>query len=92
MSEYLVRLWVHEAEDGLLPNVTICADKQIHAAAVALHHFISLGAPIRPHSYLECEPGDGLCLRVCDVIDWLRSPEGHALAAEWNLTREVTIE
>jgi hypothetical protein len=92
VSEYLVRLWVHEAQDGLVQDITIRADKQIHAAAVALHHFISIGVPIRQDAYLECEPREGLCLRVCDVIDWLQSPEGHAFAGEWNLSREFTIE
>lgn len=92
MPEYLVRLWVHEEESGLLPDVTIRAEQQIHAAAVALHHFISIGAPIRRDAYLECEPRESLYLRVADVIDWLNSAEGHAFAREWNLSREISLE
>jgi hypothetical protein len=64
-------LWVHEAADGLLPEVTVTADGQLPAAALALRHFIASGRPVGIDSYLECEPRDGHALRVADVLRWL---------------------
>jgi hypothetical protein len=71
LANYLFRLWVHEAEDGLLPEVSITAESKMEAAALALRHFIDLGRPFRPHSYLQCEPHDGEGLRVADVLPHL---------------------
>jgi hypothetical protein len=80
VPRYLFRLWVHDAGDGLLPEITIRAEAKMPAAALALHHFVSLGRPISSDSYLESEPRDGMCLRVHDVLAWLQSPEGQTFA------------
>ena len=82
MPSYLFRLWVHDAGDGLLPEITIRAEAKMPAAALALQHFVRLGRPISSDSYLESEPPDGMCLRVRDVLAWLQCPEGQAFARE----------
>ena len=71
MASFLFRLWAHEAEDGLLPEVVVTADTRMQAAALALRHFVSRGRPIGLRSYLECEPAAGKGLRVIDVLTWL---------------------
>jgi hypothetical protein len=86
VPQYLVRLWVHDADDGLLPEITIRANRRLEAAALALQHFVWSNRPIRLHSYLECEPHDGTWLRVADVLNWLQSAEGCPFAIEWNLS------
>lgn len=79
MANFLVRLWVHDAEDGLLPEVAVTAETKFHAAALALRHFVSCARPLGLDSYLQCEPCDGEGLRVCDVLDWLNSRGVHFL-------------
>src|SRR5687767_8536103 len=80
MSEFVCRLWVHWAEDGLLPEVTVQADTQIEAAALALDHFIALNRALDGDAYLQCEPCGSAWLRVRDVLDWLRTPEGRTFS------------
>ena len=77
MSHFVVRLWVHFAEDGLLPEITVQADTQMHAAALALDHFIAIHRSVAPDSYLQCEPCDSRYLRVRDVVEWLQTAEGR---------------
>ena len=90
MPEYSFRLWVHEAEDGLLPEVTIRASNRMQAAALALQHFLWIDRPMRLRSYLQCEPPDDSYLRIGDVLNWLRSAEGRAFARECSLAVEAT--
>ena len=80
MSEFVCRLWVHWAEDGLLPELTVQADTQIEAAALALDHFIALNRALDGDAYLQCEPCGSEWLRVRDVLDWLRTPEGRTFS------------
>jgi hypothetical protein len=77
MSEFVFRLWVHWAEDGVLPELTVHADTQIEGAALALDHFIAMNCALDRDAYLQCEPCGGECLRVRDVVDWLRTPQGR---------------
>ena len=77
MSQFVVRLWVHDAEDGLLPEIAVQAETQMHAAALALHHFIAIDRSLAPDSYLECEPCDSQYLRVHDVMEWLKTSAGR---------------
>lgn len=90
MPEYLFRLWVSEAEDGLLPEITIRADNRMQAAALAVQHFLWIDRPMRLRSYLQCEPHDERDLRIGDVLNWLRSAEGRAFARESNFSVEAT--
>ena len=80
MSEFVCRLWVHWAEDGLLPEVTVQADTQIEAAALALDQFIAMNRALDRDAYLQCEPCGSESLRVRDVLDWLRTPQGRAFS------------
>jgi hypothetical protein len=78
VANYLFRLWVHDAEDGRLPEVEVSGETRLQAAARALHHFVSIGRPIGYDSYMQCEPSDGEGLRVSDVLRWLNQG-GNAL-------------
>ena len=79
MRSYVLRLWVHEAEDGLLSEVVIRANTRMEAAAEALHYFICLSRPVTLDAYLECDPNDGEYLRVRHVLEWMRnSANGRA--------------
>lgn len=73
MADFLIRLWTHDAADGLLPEVTVAADTRIEAAAMALQHFVTIGRPMSLDSYLECEPCDGEGLRAAEVLRWLNA-------------------
>lgn len=85
MPSFLFRLWAHEAEDGLLAEIIITAPEKMPAAALALQHFVWMGRPMSPDSYLESEPDDGRYLRVRDVLTWVQSAEGRMFAREWAL-------
>jgi hypothetical protein len=80
VPEFLFRLWVHYAEDSLVPEVVVRANTKMEAAAIALHHFLVMERPLDSYSYLQCEPDDGQYLRVGHVLDWLTTPEGRAFA------------
>jgi hypothetical protein len=80
MYEFVFRLWVHWAEDGLLPEITVQADTPMQAAALALGHFIAMNRPLDEKSYLHCEPAGNQCLRVQDVLDWLQTAEGRSFS------------
>lgn len=56
------------------------ADTQIEAAALALDHFIALNRVLDGGAYLQCEPCGTAWLRVRDVLDWLRAPEGRTFS------------
>jgi hypothetical protein len=77
MSQFVVRLWVHDAEDGLVPEIAVQADTQMQAAALALNHFIAINRSVAPDSYLQCEPCESRYLRVRDVTEWLETAEGR---------------
>jgi hypothetical protein len=76
VAEFLFRLWVHEAGDGLLPEVVVSAETRMDAAVAALNHFVSIGRPVGLDSYLECEPQAGPGLRVANVLQWLDDTGG----------------
>ena len=73
MRSFVFRLWAHDAEDGLVPEVAVRAETRMQAAVMALQHFISLSRPFTADSYLECEPHDGEYLRVRHVVEWLQT-------------------
>jgi hypothetical protein len=77
---------VHCADDGLLPEITVDANTQIEAAALALHYFIAMNRALDGHSYLESEPCGSQCLRVQHVLDWLQTPEGRHFSAGRGIT------
>jgi hypothetical protein len=64
----------------MLPELTVQADRQIEAAALALNHFIAMNRALDGDAYLQCEPFGSEWLRVRDVLDWLRTPEGRAFS------------
>jgi hypothetical protein len=80
VSEFVFRLWVHGAEDGLLPEIIVQADTQMQAAALALQHFIGMNRALDANSYLQCEPLGSQCLRVQHVLDWLHTTEGRGFS------------
>jgi hypothetical protein len=84
VAEFLIRLWTHEAEDGLLPEVNVTADSRIEAAALALQHFVSIGRPMTLNSYLECEPRGDEALRAADVLRWLNATGGDLFYVQGN--------
>ena len=86
MSEFVFRLWAHWAEDGILPEITVHADTQIQAAAVALHYFIGINRPLDEESYLQCEMRGSQGLTVQHVLDWLRTPDGRSFSKDMALT------
>jgi hypothetical protein len=79
VKRYLIRLWVHECEDGLLPETIVEADTPLEAAAVALGQFEAMGRLVTPDGYLECEPRCETHLRVRHVMSWRESPIGAAV-------------
>ena len=78
VRRYLIRLWVHEAEDGFLPETTVMADSAVEAAALALRDFEAMGRFVTQESYLECEPRSDTPLRVKDVVAWRTTAAGAA--------------
>jgi len=78
LRRYLIRLWVHEAEDGFLPEATVMAHSDLEAAALALREFEAMGRFVTQEGYLECEPRGDTPLRVKDVITWQTTAAGAA--------------
>jgi hypothetical protein len=78
VRSYLIRLWVHEAEDGFLPEATVTAASAEEAAALALREFQAMGRCVTQEGYLECEPRGDKSLRVRDVIAWQTTDAGVA--------------
>jgi hypothetical protein len=89
VADYLIRLWTHDAEDGLVPEITVVADTRLEAAAMALQHFVSIGRPISLDSYLECEPQDGEGLRAAEVLRWLNASGGDLFYFHGEVDRDV---
>ena len=86
MAEFLFRLWVHEAEDGLVPEVVVAADTKMQAAATALEHFVSIGRPIYASSYLECDGGGFRVQQVLPALEARRETEPWPLVPSPALT------
>lgn len=78
MANYLFRLWVHEAEDGFLPETVVTAESKMPAAALALRNFAAMGRPLTLDAYLESHPRDDQRLRVRQVVEWLATPAGQS--------------
>jgi hypothetical protein len=78
VRRFFIRLWVHEAEDGFVPEATVVAATALEAAALALRDFESMGRLLTPDGYLECEPRGDAPLRVKDVMAWRETEVGAA--------------
>ncbi|HUE89753.1 MAG TPA: hypothetical protein VMO26_27060 [Vicinamibacterales bacterium] len=87
MRAFVFRLWVHDVEDGLVPEVAVRAETRMQAAAIALQHFISIARPFSADSYLECDPHEGEYLRVRHVIPLLRARGTRTVAGS---RRDIT--
>lgn len=79
VKRFVIRLWVHEAEDGLVPEAVVEANTAIEAAALALRDFEAMGRPTSPNGYLQCEPNASTPLRVKDVLAWRATAVGADL-------------
>ena len=75
MTDYRFHWW--PSSSATTPHVAVAAESTRHGAALALHHFATLGCDLSaPGAHVDITDarGETHTLLVEEVIDWLKAP------------------